>query len=325
MKQWELDSRLARKPPLKAAIFFGDLAMVEIYVQKYLKTLSGGLDILKLYYDEVNFGAALGHISSPSLFGDGNLLIVRIEKKIETKLISSLLEAIRKNAASYMLFIYEADDAKTKLASLERGEGAAGFYAVVRFYPPRANEAAKTLIDEAAKKGLELSDAQARHLLKINENNLSFALSDLGKLEIYRDAGSSLIDLVGAGYSDGDSFRLIAALADKRPFYGELERLFLRSDNEMEILLELYRAFRQLFAFFCAARLGKDGKDFLGYALPKDIDEARKKLAYRFRRSQWAAIFEALSELELGFKQSDTREKRSLLYAVLIKLQTNIL
>ncbi|MDR2152125.1 MAG: hypothetical protein LBO72_04835 [Helicobacteraceae bacterium] len=325
MKQWEFEPRLTRSPPLKAAILWGDPSLVEIYADRYLNALRGDLSVLKLYYDEFNLNAAQAHISSPGLFSDGNLLVARIDKKTDAKVISSLLEIVKKNAASYMLFIYEAEDAKAKLASFERGEKGGEFYAVVRFYPPKTIEAVKTLIDAAAKKGLELGDAQARHLLKMNENNLSFALSDLSKLEIYDKTGSSLIDFVGAGYSDGDCFRLIAALVDKRPFYGELESLFLRTDNEMEILLELIRSFRQLFSFFCAMRLGEESRDFLGYALPKDIDEARKKLASRFRRPQWVYIFETLSALEFSFKQSETREKRSLLYAALIKFQTNIL
>ncbi|MDR1452087.1 MAG: hypothetical protein LBI57_07155 [Helicobacteraceae bacterium] len=325
MKQRDFDRRLSSSPPLKAAILWGDPSLTEIYADRYLKRLPGDLSVVKLYYDEFDLSAALTHLSSPGLFNEGNLLIARIEKKIDLKVVSSLLEAIRKNKASYMLLIYEAEDAKAKSAALEKGEKGGEFYAVVRFYPPKTPEAAKALIDAAAKKGLELSDAQARRLLSVNDDNLSFALTDLDKLAVYGETTSALIDFVGAGYSDGDCFRLISALIDKRPFYAELERLFLQTDNEMEILLELNRAFRQLFAFFCAMRLGKEIRDFLGYVLPKDIDEARRELASRFRRSRWVNVFEALSALELSFKQSDVREKRSLLYALLIRFQTNLL
>lgn len=326
MKQWEFESRLTRPAPLRAAILWGDPSLVEIYAQRYLASLPSDLSVAKLYYDEFNFDAAHSHIASIGLFNEGALLIVRTDKKIDSKVIASLLETIGKNRSSYMLLIYEADDAKTKLAALERGEKGGEVYATVRFYPPKVGEAVKTLLGEAAKKGLELGDAQARHLLKINDNNLSFALSDLGKLEIYDQTGSALIDLVGAGYGEGDCFRLIAALLDKQPFYDELERLLLQTDNEMEILLEIIRAFRQLFAFFCAGRLGKEARDFLGYALPKDIDQSRRNLAYKFRNAaQWTRIFEALSALELSFKQSDAKEKRAPLYALLIRFQTTLL
>jgi DNA polymerase III delta subunit len=322
VKQYELDARLKNGAPLKATLFWGDPSMIDIYADRYLKTLPNDLSALKLYYDEFNFSAAFTHLSSPGLFNEGNLLVVRIDKKIESKNLTALLNAIGKNATSYMLFIYEADDAKAKLAYLKEE----GFYAVVRFFAPKLEEAKRILKEAAAKIDAELNDAQAQHLLKINENNLSFAIADLGKIAVYDQTNSALIDLISAGHSDGDCYRLIETLVEKRQsFYPELERLFLQNATEMSVLLELIGAFRQLFMFSCAMRLGNDSKDFLGYFLPKDIDEARKKLASRFKPSRWVKILEALSELELSFKQTATQEKKALLYAFLIKLQTTLL
>jgi DNA polymerase III delta subunit len=328
VKRWEFETRLKRSPPLKAAILWDNPSLIDLCAESYLKSLPNDLSVVKLYYDEFNLGAAQSHIASQGLFNGGNLLIVRIDKKLETKTLLALLETIRKNASSYMLFIYDGEDAKetkAKLSQLEKNENAQAFYAVVRLYAPKVSEAAKYLAEAAAKRGLELNEAQAHHLLRISENNLSFAIAELGKLAIYNETGSSLIDLVSAGYGEGDYFRLIAAIVDKKPFYAELEPLFLQSETEMGVLRELSRAFRQLFSYFFAMRLGKASVDFLGFVMPPEIDAARKNLASRFKRSQWAGLFEALSVLELNFKRSETREKKSLLYALLIRFQTNLL
>ncbi|GHS87667.1 hypothetical protein FACS189487_04250 [Campylobacterota bacterium] len=323
MKQYQLDTRLNDKTPLKALILAGDSSLAEIYADRYLKTLPADLSLAKLYYNEFDLAFASSHLSDPGLFNAGNLLIIRADKKLDFKAISALLAIVKKNSSAFMLLISETDDAKTLVQNVEKTEENGKYYAAVRLFAPKISDAARFLQAAAEQKGIKLDRELALHFLRINNNHLSFAIADLDKLLLYDGANTQLVDRLSAGYNEGDLYKLAETLIEKRPFYAELDRLLFEND-EMKVALGLYREFWMLFMFACANRLGKAPIDFMGFMLPQDVAEAHRQLSSRLNMRQYLAAFELLSELELAFK-GDLQEKEAFFYAHLIKLQTKFL
>ncbi|MDR2905971.1 MAG: hypothetical protein LBU73_08470 [Helicobacteraceae bacterium] len=325
MKQFELDKLFDKKQAIKTLIVTDDQPLCEIYAGKYLKSLPSDLSAMKLYYDEYDLISARDHLSAPGLFNDGNLLIIRSAKKIPFKEIEQLIEITYKNSAAYMLIFYEAEDYKDIILKAEKLEREKNL-AAVRLFAPKPQIAVNFLLENAREKNINLTPDLADHILRINNNNLSFAIADLDKLALYDEINIPLIDKISAGHSEGDNTKLIQALIEKRAFYEELSQL-LNENGEMQVLLSLYRDFQTLFTHRLAQRLGKDARDFLGYNLPPDVASARANLSSRVNMRQFLAIFELLSDLEARFKGDleDASQKSSALYAALITLQTKLL
>lgn len=321
----EFEKLLERGPLPRAVMFFGECPyFVEHYTQSYLQKVGGEPSVMKLYHGEFDADLARSHLYEPGLFGDGNLLIVKSDKKLDAKTLNPLLEAIEKNPSSWLILHYEADDAKAKSALFEKKGDLRAF---VRFFNPNPNEAAAFLRQVASAKGLELSDAGAHHLLRLHDYNLSLSVPELEKLLILGTADAASMDRMTAGHAEGDPFRLVKLLVEKKPFHHELEQIFLEGEDEIRVLSDLQRNFGQLFMFFACARLtgAPSSREVLGYQLPQNIERERSALAIRLNQKSYGRIFELFSTLELQFKSAAAPDKKALLQAALIKLQTQIL
>lgn len=321
----EFEKLLERGPLPRAVMLFGECPyFVDHYTELYLGKVGGQPSGMKLYYGEFDPALAKSHLSEPGLFGDGNLLIVKTDKKIDVKTLTPLLEAVDKNPASWLVLHYEADDAKAKSALFEKKGDTR---AVVRFFNPNPVEAAGFLRQVATARGLELSDAGAHHLLKLHDYNLSLTVPELDKLLILGSADAASMDRMTAGHAEGDPLRLVKLLIEKKPFSHELEQILLEGEDEIRLLSELQRYFGQLFLFFACARLtgAPSSREVLGYQLPQNLERERAALAIRLNQHHYARIFELFSQLELQFKSSAVGDKQALLQSALIKLQTQIL
>ncbi|GHV05033.1 hypothetical protein AGMMS50229_07460 [Campylobacterota bacterium] len=316
----DFESGLKKSP--RFVFVCGDLFLCEHYARIYTKTLSSELSVLKLYYSEFDPQIAVNHISQMGLFGSGNLLIVRVEKKFDIKTLNALYDATIKTAKSYTVVIYEAekaDDLKAKVAAMEGKNGALA----QRFYTPKPNEAARFLTQRAVDFDLAIEESAANHLLKLHDYNLALAASELEKLAIYNDSSERMIDQISAGHSDGDLFRLTTRIIDRQPFYDLLD-IVLQNEEPMAVLLGIISDFRKLFMFAVASRINLMSRDFLGYSLPKEIEHTHSRLAQKLSIDRFTVALTLLSELELAFKQTEVRDKNALLTATLIRLQAKL-
>ena len=306
-------------------MLFGECPyFIDHYTALFLRQLQGEPSVMKLYHGEFDAELARSHLHEPGLFGDGNLLIVKSDKKLDAKTLNPLLDAVEKNPASWFVLHYEADDGKAKSALFEK-RGKLG--AAVRFFNPNPNEAAAFLRQVGNEKGLQLSEAGAHHLLRLHDYNLSLTIPELDKLIVLGAADAASMDQLTAGHAEGDPFRLVKLLIEKKPFHHELEQIFLEGEDEIRLLADLQRIFGQLFLFFAAARISgvASSRDVLGYQLPQPLERERAGLSIRLSRSQYTRILELFSTLELQFKSTGAPDKKALLQAALIKLQTQIL
>ncbi|MDR3347248.1 MAG: hypothetical protein LBN32_01405 [Helicobacteraceae bacterium] len=318
----EFESKLAKLP--KVVFLCGDLFLSDYYASVYIKKLPNDLSVMKLYHHEFDPQTAKNHLSQIGLFGSGNLLIVKTDKKIDQKTLNALIDIVVKGSNSYLAIIYETDDTKeikSKMIALQNRSDVLSH----RFYAPKTYEAVKFLKMKASEFQLNLQESQAEHMLKLHDNNLLLAIGEIGKLAVYNDSTEKMMDQISAGHSEGNILKLIGQIIDKQPFYKEFEHILLENDEPMEILLRVIKNFQQLLMFHISMKLHLPSADFLGYKLPNEVANAMSRAAEKLSISRFLAILEALSKVELTFKQTSTREKKAVLYAALIKLQTTIL
>lgn len=318
MKQYEFENSLNKNAVPRAVILYGDEFLTSHFAVRAQERLPEHLSTLKLYYKEFEFEEARKHLAERGLFSNGSLLIVKTDKKIEAKQLNALLDITRKKEDSFLIMIYEAEDAKAKLTPLEKREDAA----VVRFFAPKQNEAVGFLKKRAELFNLRLKESEAYHLLKLYDNNLLLAYGEIDKLAVYGETDERLQDMVCVGQSEANTLRLISLIVSRAPFYEELESILLEDDEPMTALLSIIQVFHRLFMFNAAIRFNLPPSDFLPYVLPSQLADIHAKLAQKISFQQFSALFELLSEMELLFKKSETREKKALLRASLIRLQT---
>lgn len=328
MYRQEFEQRLKKGPPPRAVMLFGECEFFfDHYTQLLIEAIGGEPSVLKLYHSEFSLEAARSHLQEPGLFNDGNLLIVKSDKKIDAKGLNALAESVDKNPSSWLILHYEADDGKTKSAQFDPKKHP--HRAFVRFFAPKPPEAALFLKEVAAKRGLDITDAGAHHLLRLNDYNLSLSVGELEKLAIVGSAEAKTMDQVVAGHAEGDLFGLTRLLLEKRPFMRQLDQLFLEGMDETRVVSELQKIITQLFLFFCSARVSgqPDSREVLGYKLPRDIEQERAALAIRLNRRQYTDILNLLADMDLLLKSSEGiyGDKSSRLHSALIKIQTKIL
>ncbi|MDR0746753.1 MAG: hypothetical protein LBE89_02545 [Helicobacteraceae bacterium] len=318
MKQYEFENSLNRNSLPRAVILYGDEFLTNHFAVRAQENLPENLSTLKLYYKEFEFEEAKKHLAERGLFSSGNLLIVKTDKKIEAKHLNAILDITRKKEDSFLIMIYEAEDAKAKLTPLEKR----GDVAVVRLFAPKQNEAVGFLKKRAQSFNLHLKESEAHHLLKLYDNSLLLAYGEIEKLAVYGETDERLQDMICVGQSEANILRLISLIVSHAPFYKELESILLENDEPMTALLSIIQVFRRLFMFNAAMRFNLPSGDFLPYVLPPQLADIHTKLAQKISFRQFCVLFELLSEMELLFKKSETREKKALLCASLIKLQT---
>lgn len=331
MYRQEFDQLLSSNKPLpRAMMLFGACAFyVDYYTQIILSRLGDGLSTLKLYHSEFDLALARSHLQEPSLFGDGNLLIIKTDKKLDAKTLTALLEAVERNQASWLIVHYEVDDgkdARAKSAHFDHKKHPQRCF--VRFFEPKPQEAATFLCQIARSRLIDISEAGAHHLLRLNDYNLALSVSELEKLAIIGSSEAKAMDQVVAGFAEGDLYSLVRQLVEKKPFIKELDQLFLEGMDEIQIVGELQKIFGQLFLFFACVRIRgqADSREVLGYQLPREVEQERARLAIRLKQNHYTHVLEQLSQCDLLFKSSEAEygDKRARLTTALINIQTKI-
>lgn len=307
----------------RAVMLYGDSEfLIELYKKKYLDLMPSDLSVLKLYHSEYSLDLASSHLGSPSLFDSGNLLVIKYDKKLDAKNINALLDLVEKSEQNYLLLQYEAEDGKAKASYFEKRKLPA-----VRFFEPNFFEAKNLLKEVASLEGILLNDEALDLILNLSDYNLSFATSELEKIKILDDKSTENIKNIVAGHLAVDPFKIIIAMVEKKEFLHMIENLYLDGIEEYKIVLDLQKAFLQLFGLFASKKLfgsGATSRDFLGYMLPAQLEKERTAVAIRLTLAKYTAIFETLNELERELKSKNIGNKQALLHAYLIKLQREI-
>lgn len=301
-------------------MFFGD---DEYHIEKFTDTIlnrAGNPSLLKLYFNEFDLQMAKTHLGESSLFGDSNILVVKTDKKIDTKSLKALIETVNKTPSSMFIIHYLAEDGKNKAKTFnKKGESAN-----VRFFKPNFSEGMGTLTEIAREKGLDLSPDIISHLLTRHSLNIALAVSDLSKFELYKEKvtindANKLI----SGEQEADIYDLVEAIILKQDFTRIVGRILADGENETTIITSLNNTFSQLFTFNASIKINGfiNSLEILGYKLPQQIEQKRGNLAIKIRTESYLPILKTILRGELILKSDSKAEKKAILLSTLIKIQ----
>ncbi len=322
MYQREFDQKLKTGFPHALLLYGENDYMIDHYLARYKTELHAAESTLTLYHDTYQFDAAKNYLAQSSLFGGTNLLLVRRDKKIPKKELDTLVAHAQKNPDNYFVYAYEGSpsDARSLQASFSDKKG--GVW--VRFFEPNTRDGLAILTQQARTIGLEIDAYALTHLLTLLNNNLALCVNELTKLAILnRKIESRDIDRLVYSTAPLAVEQLLIDLFAKKPIHDTLAKLLDLGEDEFSILRATQFFVQQIFLFHAYIRLNgsPDSKAILGYKLPRHIEEQKAQLALRVKTGSLLKIYEHLLSTEHSIKRPGLRDKESLLYGAMVRLQ----
>ncbi len=323
MYQREFDQRLRQELPHAILLYGENDYMLDYYTELYKSKLDARESLLALYHDEYSFEQAKNYLSQSSLFGGINFLLIRHEKKIPKKELDILIELTKKNSDNYLLYIFEGTAANAKSLQSSFTEKKGGVW--VRFFEANIRDGIAILQQKAQEIGLNIDHYALSHLMTLLNNNLALCSNELHKLAILGTKIESRdIDRLVYSTAPLAMEQLLIDLFAKKPVVDTISRLLELGEDEFSILRSTQFFVQQIFLFHAYIRLHgqPNSKEILGYQLPKHIEQQKAQLALRVKTTALLKIYEHLIESELRLKKGGSIDKESLLYGILIKLQS---
>ncbi len=317
MYKREIDNLINQNKIPKNIMLFGECNyFIEYYSNIIVKNIENNSEKLVFYFDEYDFKTAKNYLSQTSLFGDKNILILKLDKKISKDEIKSLIDLTKKVDDSYLIVEFYGKDFKTMSGYFKNS--------FVRFFKPFLNEAIQLLNIKANKLNIDIDRYSLEHLLVIENYDLALAMNELNKFAILDiKITTKEIDKLTYGLGDVNLDELILKIFDKKYFFSDLKTI-LEKEDELRVIMAITSFISNIFMFylFFQANGFFDSKAVLGYKLPKHIEENRFKIAKRLNLKSFDLIIEHLQKSELLLKTESKVDKNSILYSTLIKLQT---
>ena len=303
MKLWEFN-KLKQLP--NYFLFYGDEFYLEFYYQKISSMYD---DIFKLYYDEVDIDVAKSYLSQKSLFGDKNVLIIKTDKWVDVKKLVELSDD------NIFYYFYYGDVKKAKTSIFKNN--------FVRFFKPDLKEL--IILSNEYMKMKNITNIDLLHLKHlISKVDYRFLFREIDKLSVIDHISNELIDQLVFDYNETSFDEIFDKLFQKEDYLKSLKFVLIQYD-EIAILLSLIRYVKILYMFNLHLKnIGFENvsKDVLGYQLPKNVEEFRKKIAISIKEDNFLEIFEILLSAELAIKSS--KDKTAILFLVFIQI-SNIL
>jgi len=323
MYQREFDQRIRQSLPHAVLLYGEDAYMLEHYTDLYKRELDARESLLALYHGEYDFEQARNYLSQSSLFGGINFLLIRHEKKIPKKELDTLIALTQKNSDNYLLYLYEGSAANARSLQSSFAEKKGGIW--VRFFEPNINDGIAILQQKAKEIGLEIDHYALSHLMTLLNNNLALCHNELHKLAILGTRIESRdVDRLVYSTAPLATEQLLIDLFAKKEVTETISRLLELGEDAFSILRSTQFFVQQIFLFHAYIRLHgqPNSKEILGYQLPRHIEQQKAQLALKVRTASLLKIYEHLISSELRLKQGGSIDKESLLYGILIRLQS---
>jgi len=307
MKLWEF-KKLQKLPNF--FLFYGDEFFVDIYTKQIENNIKN-TNILKLYFDEYDFEKAKSHLSQNSLFGDKNSLIIKTDKFPAN--IDKLVNIVGDN---YFYLFFYGDSKKVKTKPFKTN--------FVRFFKPDLKDLIISANEYMAKKGIKNIDLNHLKYL-ISKIDYRFLFNEIDKLSLVDNVNNHIIDKLVFNYNETSFDDVFDDLFLKKEYLKKLEYLIFEGNDEIAIILSFSRYIRILYMFNLHIKnIGYENvsRDVLGYQIPKNLEEIRKKIAFKIKEEQFLRFFEVLLSAELELKSS--KDKVAILFKTFISMKNLI-
>ena len=321
----EFDNLLRQDKTFNAYMFYGQSNfLIDHYTSLVASKLGSPDEIEKLYFDDFDFKYAKNKLLQSSLFASNNILIIKLEKKLNKKEVVELIEACNKNLDSKVIFSCMGDtDFKTMGGYFTSKLNAVS----IRMFSPFQNEAIRILENEAKKLAVNCDISALNHLYFMHRQDLSLCVNDLKKLSILEER--IIPDTVnkhcfGIGAVNFEEF--LHNLMSGLDISDELELLLDEGMNEIYLLNQITSFVQQLFMISSYARIhgSANAKEILGFIPPKNVWEKKTRLAISIKAELFLEILEYLLKIELELKSSRISNQNIYLQACLRKISVLI-
>ena len=322
MYKREFENLLKTKKVPKATLFYGACAYQNNLLTRALLELlkASGEEKLMMYYDEYHFGSAKNFLSQASLFGDRNILILKTDKPLPAKELSTLVELCTKNDSSYFIYQYFGEDKKATPMTKAFDK----FF--VRLFKADYNEAVSLLAQHAKALGLAIDRYALGELYVLHAEDLALCVNECEKLLVLgKEIQTADIHTHVYGLGAVSMDRFMGKLLEKKDIKEEFLRL-VEGDGieEIRIVNALQTHISQLFLFHAYIKLHGtfDAKAILGYPLPPQLAAERSKLSIKIDLATYQRLLTLLTDAEYRLKKAGNIEKSSYLLSTLIKFQS---
>ena len=314
----ELDFKLkSAEFPRYFMLYGAENYQIEHYTKEILAKFEA--EPLGLFFKEYDFSKAKTHLEQDSLFGDLNLLHIKVDDKIPLKELKTLVSLAIRSQSS--IFIYELHDGDQKNVAEQAKVFGENF---VRFFPPKNQmEAIELLSKHANKVKLKANKESLEEIYKIHNRNIYLAASELNRLAtMYDEIDLSIVNAIVSSLSSVNYDDLFSNILDSKDIRNDIIDFLKNSGlEEAGIINAFYKSFYRLFALHSAWRLNPsaDIKEILGYAPPTHVIATLKRQASRFSTSMFLDIFMHLNNCDFELKKAKNFMDKELflLYAIL--------
>jgi DNA polymerase-3 subunit delta len=321
----EFDNAIASNNIFNAYMFYGQSNfLIEFYANKVANMLGAPDEIEKLYFDDYDFKYAKDKLLQSSLFASNNILLIKLDKKLNKDETTALIQACNTNLDSKVIFACMGDsDFKTMGGYFTQKLNAVS----VRMFPPYPNEAVKLIETEAKRLGIIFDISALNHLYFMHRQDLSLCMNDLKKLSILDEKiGVDAVDkhCFGIGAVNFEDF--LHNLMSAQDISADLELLLEEGMNEVYLLNQVTSFVQQLFMISSYVRVygNANAKEILGFIPPKPVWEKKSRLAINIKPELFLQIMDYLLDVELDLKSSKIDDSNLYLQACLRKISVLI-
>ncbi len=326
MYKKEFDNILKTNKEFAAYMFYGQSEyLIEKYANMLALRVAAGDEIEKIYFDDYDFKYCKDKLLQSSLFASKNILLIKLNKKLDKKETSALIDACNINQDSKVIFACMGDaDFKAMGGYFTAKNNSVS----VRMFTPYPQEAIYILEQEAKTLGLRYEISALNHLYFMHRNDLNLCVNDLKKLAILNEESisSKLIEIhcfgIGTVSLEDFLFNLLSGQAIKKDLHFLLEE----GMNEINLTTQINAFVHQLFMISSYARtMGTpDPKEILGYIPPSNIWEKKSRLAINIKPEKYLELFDFLGKLELDLKSSKIPDHNAYIQASLRKFSEKL-
>ncbi|WP_185962984.1 DNA polymerase III subunit delta [Helicobacter mehlei] len=294
----------------RAALLYGEWAFyIEYYARKIAKAYS---QAQKSQFDfgDYRFQEVLEVLSQDSLFATGNLVCLRLDKKLGAKEIRALLDTLALHPRNALIIeFYQAKDKSTyaqdfKQFATQFKHPKLGDHIIdVRFFMPNLDTLLELLQEKVHALGLIIDTQALLLLLEVQNNDVRIIYQDLEKLALLdKPIGITEVQEHVYGLMGAETQELLEALFEKpKKVFESFARL--QGVEEMELIWGLERYFYQLFLIFAYLKghNSMDAKEILGFNPPPMV---LKQLSQRAQQVQdYQGVFGGLRTWHIASMQ----------------------
>jgi DNA polymerase-3 subunit delta len=323
----EFDKNIKNGFFYKSIMFYGEENFfIKSYTEKIINILAITNDEkLTVYQDEYSLELCINYLSQSSLFGDRNLLILKIDStKIDKRQIEQIVNITIKNENSYFILQFLDINFKIYVPVFSKKEQL-NIVNHLRFFKPTIVDAINILADKAYFLKINIDKSDLRYIYEYQNMNLLFAINDLNKLAIFDEKiDIKMINDILFNLSHITKESLVDKILSKKNFSEDLQKFLEDSTDEESIkllsFLINYITILLEFNIFLKVHNFADSKAILGYKPPSFIEQKYISQSMKFSLNNFEDILNYLLEMELYIKSGIKIDKNSFIYSGLMKM-----